>query len=66
MVQPQIRPVRILLATAGIVGGLVLLVWAIDAGLHRYRVHQAGGDWCVVFSPDGGHETLYGAKACGY
>lgn len=56
----KVRWHKVLLAIAvglpALLAGTVLSVQAV----HQYRVWRAGGEWCVVFSPDGSARRLYG------
>jgi hypothetical protein len=44
----------------------MLLILAIAEGIHRYKVWEAGGSWCLTLSSDGKTTKYYGDHACGF
>jgi len=49
---------------AGVVA-LLLLMTALHAGGHQYRLWRAGGVWCATMAPDGTITESYGVENCG-
>ena len=61
-----IRPIRVLLLCLLLFPSSMLLILAIAEGIHRYKVWEAGGSWCLTLSPDGKTTKYYGDHACGF
>ena len=61
----QFRPTKVIYAA---IAGLLLLaigdLLRVEI-MHRIRVHQADGVWCIIADPDGSVERRYGAANCG-
>nr|WP_290226330.1 hypothetical protein [Trichocoleus desertorum] len=55
---------RVLITIALGSGAVILLSPLAVYGLHRYRVHAAGGVWCFRALADGREQILYGEVDC--
>jgi hypothetical protein len=60
------RPGRVLWLCLFLFPASMLLILAISEGIHRYKVWEAGGSWCITLSPDGKTTKYYGDHACGF
>lgn len=65
MTLTTIRPLPVVGAVVAGVVALLLLMTALHAGGHQYRLWRAGGVWCATMAPDGTITESYGVENCG-